>query len=393
MKKAKIIKNKALYKSKPRVFVAMSGGVDSSVTAALLKQKGYDVVGVYMKNWSGKIFPKKFSKNCPWKKDLRDVKKVCIKIGIPFKVYDFEKEYVKRVIDYFFDEEIKGKTPNPDIMCNREIKFGLFLKKAHKGGADYVATGHYVKKSKSSTDSHSKNFTRPNPAVAGLRRARKSKIRFKLSMAKDKTKDQSYFLCLLTQKQIEKSLFPLGNYIKIEVRKIAKKLKLPTAERPESMGICFVGEVNIKDFLKTRIKEKPGDIITTEGEIVGRHQGLPFYTIGQRKGIELSGGPYYVAEKDLKNNRLIVTNNPYHKALFKKEIKVKNINWIEGVPPKFPFSCSSRIRYQQSLQRAVVRKEKGKVIVKFQESQRAVTSGQFCVFYKRNEMLGGGVIC
>jgi len=371
--KERIIKDKALCKSKLKVFVAMSGGVDSSVTAALLKQKGYDVIGVYMKNWSGKIFPKEFSKKCLWERDLRDVKKVCIKIGIPFKIYDFEKEYTERVIDYFFAEEIKGRTPNPDILCNREIKFGLFLRQALKGGADFIATGHYIKKSKIKNQ--------------------KSKIIYKLSIAKDKTKDQSYFLCLLRQSQIEKSLFPLGDYTKKEVRKIARDLHLPTAEKPESMGICFIGEVDINDFIRVRIKEKEGDIFTIEGAKVGRHKGLAFYTIGQRKGIEISGiAPYYVAEKDIKRNRLIIAQGFHNKALFKKKIKLKNVNWIKGTVLKLPFNCSVRIRHQQALQKVIVKKEKRKIVVEFIHSQRAVTPGQFCVFYKRNEMLGGGVI-
>jgi len=368
------MREKNTKKSKPIVFVAMSGGVDSSVAAALLKKQGYEVVGVYMKNFSGRFFPKRFSMFCPWKKDLRDVKRVCLKIGIPFRVYDFEKEYEERVINYFFEEEIKGKTPNPDILCNREIKFGLFLKKALSEGADFIATGHYVRK-KAVKDKETK------------------KIVYKLLMAKDRTKDQSYFLCLLKQHQIKKVIFPLGNYTKKQVRQIAKKMNLPTAERPESMGICFVGEVDINDFLKTRIKETPGDIVTVDGKVIGKHKGLAFYTIGQRRGIGVSGKvPYYVVAKDIKHNRLIVAEGAENKALFKKEIKLKKVNWIKGIPPKFPFSCQARIRHQQPLQKAVVKKENNRICVEFSTPQKGVAPGQFCVFYKREEMLGGGII-
>ena len=329
-----------------------------------------------MKNWSEESFGGKFAKYCPWRKDLADVRKVCKILKIPVRVYNFEKEYNKKVINYFFDGERKGLTPNPDVVCNREIKFGMFLDKALKEGADMIATGHYARLRREFPIS---NFKFSN--------------KFQIVKARDKNKDQSYFLCTLTQKQLSRSLFPLGGYTKPEVRKIAKKLKLPNADKPESMGICFVGEVKLEEFIKERIKERHGDIITTEGAVIGKHKGLPFYTIGQRKGIEVGGGvPYYVVKKVLKTNQLIVSKGSNLPQLYSKKLIMKNVNWISGLVPKHGLSCKAVIRYRQDLQSALVKKNEGGYEVVFKKRQRAVTPGQFCVIYKKGVLLGGGAI-
>src|SRR3989344_5398685 len=363
-----------------KVYMAMSGGVDSSVGAYLLQKQGYDVTGVYMKNWSEESFGGKFAKYCPWRKDLADVKNVCRILNIPVKVYNFEKEYNRKVINYFFEGEKKGLTPNPDVVCNREIKFGLFLNKALREGADMIATGHYTRRSREfKIKINHKNY-------------KKIEI-YKLYPAKDKNKDQSYFLCTLTQKQLAKSIFPLGDYIKPEIRKIAKQLKLPNADKPESMGICFVGEVKLEEFLKARIKEKHGDIISTEGEVIGKHKGLPFYTIGQRRGIEIGGGmPYYVVGKDLKRNQLIVAKGSHLPQLYSKSLLIKNMHWISGKAPRLPLSCQAIIRYRQDLQRAKISRSAGNLKVSFSSKQRAVTPGQFCALYEKGVLLGGGEI-
>ena len=349
----------------------MSGGVDSSVAALLLKQKGYNVVGVYIKGWS--------LTGCA-EDDARDARRVAGVLGIPFYVFDFEKEFKKSVVDYMISGYQKGETPNPDVMCNKEIKFGLFLKKALELSADYIATGHYVK---------IKNC--------------------KLKIAKDLNKDQSYFLWTLTQGRLKRCLFPIGDYTKPQIRALAKKYNLPTADKPDSQGVCFIGKIDVAEFLKEKLGKKPGPILTLSGKRVGIHDGLNFYTIGQRKGIGSSGGdvPYYVARKDFKKNALIVAEAE-NAALFSKKLTVKNVNWISGNPPtgglKLPLKCLARIRYRQPLQKArIMNYESGiknktiihnsKFIIQFKEPQRAVTPGQSAVFYnKRGEMLGGGII-
>lgn len=350
----------------------MSGGVDSSVAAFLLLQKGHEVTGVYMKNWSEESFVGDFKPHCPWKRDVADVRKVCKILGIPMKVYNFEKEYNKYVIDYFFEGERKGLTPNPDVVCNRKVKFGLFLEKALKDGADYIATGHYAR-IKQRYELRDKNY--------------------ELRAAVDKSKDQTYFLCQLTQKQLAKTLFPLGDITKPEVRQIAKRLKLPTAEKQESMGICFVGEVDFVKFLKSRIKENPGDIVTPEGKAVGKHMGLPFYTIGQRRGIGYAGGvPYYVVGKNMKKNQLMVAPGEHNPLLYSKNVSLRNVTWQNGKAPKLPMEVKAMIRYRQKPQKATIKKTTKGFVVEFSKSQRAVTSGQFTVFYSDKVLLGCGVI-
>ena len=357
---------------KQKVYLAMSGGVDSSVAAYLLQQQGFDVTGVYMKNWSEESFVGDFKPHCPWKRDVKDVRAVCKLLGIPMKVYNFEKEYNTQVIDYFFAGEKKGLTPNPDIVCNRKVKFGLFLNRSLKDGAELIATGHYAKI---------------------RRKYNVSRIRYELHGAKDRKKDQTYFLCQLTQSQLSKTIFPLGKLTKLEVREIAKKLNLPTAEKQESMGICFVGEVDFVKFLKSRIKETPGSIVTPEGKIVGEHIGLPFYTIGQRKGIGFAGGvPYYVVEKNQKKNELVVAPGEHNPLLYEKIVEIKQISWQSGSSLRLPIAMKAQIRYRQVPQPATLRKVRGKLIVEFKSKQRAVTPGQFCAFYKNSVLLGCGVI-
>ena len=364
----------------------MSGGVDSSVAALLLKQKGYNVVGVYMKGWS--------LTGCA-EDDARDARRVAGVLGIPFYVFDFEKEFKKSVVDYMISGYQKGETPNPDVMCNKEIKFGLFLKKALELSADYIATGHYV--SLSHNTQHTTHNKKKNVPCSMLR------------VACDKNKDQSYFLWTLTQEQLKHCLFPIGDYTKPRIRALAKKYNLPTADKPDSQGVCFIGKIDVAEFLKEKLGKKPGPILTLSGKRVGIHDGLNFYTIGQRKGIGSSGGdvPYYVARKDFKKNALIVAEAE-NAALFSKKLTVKNVNWISGNPPtgglKLPLKCLARIRYRQPLQKArIMNYESGiknktiihnsKFIIQFKEPQRAVTPGQSAVFYnKRGEMLGGGII-
>lgn len=372
-----------------RVFVGMSGGVDSSVAAALLKKKGYDVVGVFMKNWADPKYP------CPWQEDRRDAMRVAAMLDIPFETWDFTREYRKLVVGYMIREYAAGRTPNPDVMCNREIKFGLFLNKARAEGADFIATGHYVR-------------LRTSTKNLKLRAKKSQKLSSKiyiLNTAADAAKDQSYFLWTLTQDQLSRCLFPIGDYAKTEVRELARRFVLPTADKPDSQGICFVGEIDVREFLRDYIPGEPGKVLTTSGKVVGEHDGVQFYTIGQRHGMGVGGGiPFYVAEKDLTTNTLVVAEGPHDDKLFQKELSVRDVNWIAG-EPEWPLSCEARIRYRQPPQRCRVErqetrdKEQGKrtyrvshVTCYFDEDQRAVTPGQSIVFYDGKVMLGGGII-
>lgn len=353
-----------MLKNKLKIAVGLSGGVDSSVAAFLLQQEGYEVIGYYMKNWSSDIG--KFK--CPWKEDHEYALRVADHLKIPIYTLNFEKQYKEKVVDYLFDGYMRGITPNPDIMCNKEIKFKLFLEKALTIGADKIATGHYarIKKDKNNI--------------------------YHLLKGKDRNKDQSYFLYTLNQNQLSKTIFPIGEYNKPEIRKIAKTAKLPTAEKPDSQGICFIGEVNIAEFLKTQIKPKKGDIITTDGKKIGTHDGVYYYTIGQRKGIGIGGGmPYFVVEKDIKNNKLIVARGSWSEELFQKECSVNDLVWVDK-EPKIPMKCSVKTRYRQENQECEIHKQKNNIKVVFKEKQRAITSGQSAVFYKKDECLGGGII-
>ncbi|MBZ9569775.1 tRNA 2-thiouridine(34) synthase MnmA [Patescibacteria group bacterium] len=369
--------------AKKKVIVAMSGGIDSSVAAALLKRASFDVIGIFMKFWSE---PSKDGLQGAWNRCCspeaeRRARKVAKILKIPFYIFNFEKEFKKRIVDYFLKEHKAGLTPNPCIVCNKEIKFGLLLEKALALDADFVATGHYA-----------------------LIKKRKDGIH--LLRGKDKNKDQSYFLWQLNQKQLKQILFPIGEYTKDEVRKLAKNFKLPLSNIPESMEICFI-RTTVNDFLKTHLKGRPGPIAEPRTEasfirgrqvhygvkkIVGQHQGLWFYTIGQRKGIELPCGPYYVLDKNLKKNLLIVTKN--QKDLYKKKLLAKDVNWISGKEPKLPLKIRAKIRYRHQPASAIITKnlEPKTYTLKFNKSQRAITPGQSVVFLKGQEVLGGGII-
>lgn len=354
-------------KKKGKILVGLSGGVDSSLSALLLLQAGYDVTGVYMKQWSD---TKDLSGVCSWKDDRRDALRVAAHLGIPFLTVDFEKEYKKWVVDYMFREYTAGRTPNPDVMCNKFVKFGFWLDYAKKKKFAALATGHYAQ-------------------------VKKMKGKYHLLESKDKEKDQTYFIHQLGQSQLRHVLFPVGHLKKSQVRTLAKKYKLPTAERAESMGICFIGEIPMKEFLQQKIKPKKGKIRTSSGEVIGEHEGLPFYTIGQRHGFSQAGGgkPLFVVGKNMKTNELIV-GFEHDPALLKKEIVLENTHFVSGQAPKFPLECTVRLRHRQPLQKVIVQKgsKKDEVTLLFQKPQKAVTPGQFAVFYKSSECLGGGVI-
>jgi tRNA-specific 2-thiouridylase len=345
-----------MNQAKKRVYIGMSGGVDSSVAAALLHDKGHDVVGVYMKNWSQDL-P---GHHCPWEEDYKDAKRVAVKLGIDFKMFDFQTQYKQKVVDYMIDEYKAGRTPNPDVMCNQEIKFKLFLDTALENGADMIATGHY---------------SRVKDA--------------KLYTAKDEVKDQSYFLYRVTSEALSKSLMPIGEFgSKEEVRKLAKKLGLPTAEKKDSQGICFVGQVGIKEFLSQYVKTKPGPIIDQNAKQIGEHEGAIFYTIGQRHGLNVGGGlPYYVTKKDMKKNAVHVTTDLADKNLWSKSVRLENLHWIND-PPKPGKKYQVRLRYRAPLVKCLVKDNK----LILDDEQRAISPGQSVVIYAGDQCLGGGII-
>lgn len=364
-----------MIRDKEKVIVAMSGGVDSSVSAALLKKAGFQVTGIFMKCWSEEEAQ---SGECTAQEDEQWARMAAAEIGIPFYSVDLVKEYKERVVNYFVSEYGIGRTPNPDVMCNREIKFGMFYDTAiNEFAADYVATGHYAR-------------------LQGNREIRnpKSEIqKFKLLKGRDTNKDQSYFLWAIDRKKLSNVLFPIGDYKKSEVRKLARKFGLPNADRKDSQGICFIGKVHVGSFLQEYIEDKPGVIINARGENIGRHEGLHFYTVGQRRGINIGGGPpYYVAQKDYEANTLVVVRE-HDEELFQDSLVAQDINWI-GARPKLPFYCKAKIRYRQEDQDAIInsKDENGNLYVKFKNPQRAVTSGQSVVFYKGDELVGGGII-
>lgn len=350
------------------VVVGISGGVDSSVAAYLLKKQGYNVIGLFMINWD------ESDEFCTALDDYEDVKRVCKTLDIPYYSVNYAKEYYERVFQYFLDEYKKGRTPNPDVLCNKEIKFGPFLEFAKKLGADYIATGHYAKK-----------FTKDGKSY--------------LAKAKDLSKDQSYFLNNLSQNQLKDVLFPLEDIEKTEVRKIAEQVGLVTAKKKDSTGICFIGERNFKNFLKKYLPAQAGEIRTTDEKVVGKHEGLMFYTLGQRRGLGIggrndgTGERWFVLSKDLKNNILYVAQGS-DKSLFSNGLIAKEFNWIPEMPKEKTFSCFAKFRYRQPDQKVniTVLNEK-EIKVDFVSPQKAITPGQFCVLYDENGIcLGGGQI-
>ena len=347
-----------------KVIIAMSGGVDSSVSAALLKKAGFTVIGMFIKCWDASD---PLGHACTSTDDERMARLAAAKIGIPFYSLNLVKEYKERVVEYLLDGYKKGITPNPDAMCNKEIKFGLLYEKAISLGFDFVATGHYTQ-------------------------IRNGGSSVKIFCGKDPQKDQSYFLHKVVPERFKKIIFPVGKYRKVKVRKIAKAFDLPNAERKDSQGICFIGKVKLADFLKNYIQEKPGKIVTRDGEVIGKHQGVHFYTIGQRKGIKLPGGPFYVVDKNIKENLLIVSRD--EKDLCKKELVAENVNWLSGTEPKFPLKIEARIRYRQKLAPVAITKHLGAKTynLTFDSFQRAIAPGQSVVFYQGKELLGGGII-
>jgi tRNA-specific 2-thiouridylase len=392
-----------------RVVVGLSGGVDSSVAAYRLKQQGYDVIGLFMKNWHDDTVT--ISDECPWLDDSNDAMLVAEKLGIPFQTVDLSKPYKERIVDYMFNEYKRGRTPNPDVLCNREIKFDVFMKIALELGADYVATGHYCRKGTLNKDG--KNI-------------------YRLLAGKDGNKDQSYFLCQLSQEQLAKTLFPIGELTKPEVREIAAKLDLITADKKDSQGLCFIGKVRLPDFLQQQLKPKEGVIIeipkeqdiynrdtpdfdsleeklqylsrnteyaVTDGKIVGKHQGAHYFTKGQRKGLAVGGTsePLFVIDTDVDDNVIYTGQGKSHPGLFKSALFVTNdeLHWIRedlAINVDGTMEVMARIRYRQPLQKAKLYKVDGGMYVAFDSPQSAITEGQFVAWYLEEELVGSGVI-
>jgi len=392
-----------------RVVVGLSGGVDSSVTAHLLKEQGFEVIGLFMKNWHDDSVT--ISNECPWLEDSNDAMIVAEKLGIPFQVVDLSVQYKERIVDYMFNEYAKGRTPNPDILCNREIKFDVFMEIALKLGADYVATGHYCRKSEEIID---------------------GKSIYKLIAGKDTNKDQSYFLCQLSQEQLAKALFPIGELTKPEVRVIAKEADLITAEKKDSQGLCFIGKVRLPEFLQQKLQPKEGEIVTIpndfyqnkntvstfenketelkfmstkyvyqklDGKVVGKHQGAHYFTKGQRKGLNVGGTKQalYVIETDIDNNIIYTGEGRNHKGLHRNVLFVSNeeLHWIRedlALETGQEMEISARIRYRQPLEKATLYKVESGLYVAFENKQSAIQEGQFVAWYKNEELIGSGVI-
>lgn len=386
-----------------RIVVGLSGGVDSSVTAYLLKEAGYDVIGLFMRNWHDDSVIE--HNECPWIDDSNDALQVAESLNIPFQVIDFSKEYKERIVDYMFAEYQAGRTPNPDVLCNREVKFDIFLDKALELGADFVATGHYCRKEEEIINGE--------------------KV-YKLLAGKDNNKDQSYFLCQLNQKQLSKALFPIGHLEKPEVRRIANEIGLNTANKKDSQGLCFIGKVKLPIFLQQQLKPKEGNIIElqnddsifnysdneiktivkpydlkkAEGKVVGKHQGAHYFTEGQRKGLGVGGTtePLFVIGTDTNHNIVYVGKGTNHKGLYRKGLKVLNedIHWVREdlkLKPNEIISYKGRIRYRQPLTNLILHQKEDGIYIEFEEEQRGVAAGQFVAWYKDDELIGSGVIC
>jgi len=354
--------------SSPLVIVGMSGGVDSSVTAWLLKQQGYEVQGLFMSNWD-----EDEDGYCTAAQDFQDARAVCDSLDVPLHKVSFAGEYRERVFSYFLEEYRAGRTPNPDVLCNREIKFGVCFEYARRLGAEWVATGHYARVTHE-----------PRP---------------RLLKGLDADKDQSYFLHAMPAAALARTLFPIGELRKEEVRRIARDLTLPVFDKKDSTGICFIGERPFAEFLSRYLPAQPGEIETIDGRSVGRHQGLMYYTLGQRQGLHIGGqagaaeSPWYVCGKDLNRNVLKVVQGHDHSALMSAGLIAGQLEWVSGQPPAARFNCKAKVRYRQSDQNCEVHlRGDGQVEVQFAEPQRAVTPGQYVVFYIEDECLGGGVI-
>jgi len=392
-----------------RVIVGLSGGVDSSVTAYLLKEQGYEVIGLFMKNWHDDTVT--ISKECPWLDDSNDAMLVAEKLGIPFQTVDLSVEYKDRIVDYMFREYEMGRTPNPDVLCNREIKFDVFLKIALDLGADYVATGHYCRK--------------------GIVEENGKEI-YQLKAGVDGNKDQSYFLCQLSQGQLSKAMFPIGELTKPEVRKIAAEQELITADKKDSQGLCFIGKVRLPEFLQQKLAPKEGVIVeipannpiynieapnfsnkeeelsflakkyeykTADGKIVGKHQGAHYFTKGQRKGLAVGGTPepLFVIDTDVNENVIYTGQGGKHPGLFRSALFItdEELHWVRDdmqLDTGAELSLKVRIRYRQPLQKALLYKSESGLYVHFEEAQSAITEGQFAAFYIDDELIGSGVI-
>ncbi len=414
---------KTAQQPRKRVLMALSGGIDSAVSAYKLIQAGYEVEAAFMKNWSSTNGLK--YDECPWLTDRQDALRVAAFLGIPMHTLNFEKEYKKTVMDYFFREYSAGRTPNPDVMCNKEIKFKLLYKWAMKNGFDYMATGHYaqvqpLKQSLRSARRTSYTLTniepvdnskkktaqgRGNRAFSGTSGAVGSATGLTLTRSSDDFKDQTYFIYNISSSQLPHLLFPIGGLKKSAVKALAKKLKLPNADKKESMGLCFVGQIRLKDFLEQKLKIKPGPIVDINAPkseaVIGEHQGLAFYTVGQRQGIRVgSNGPWFVVRKELKSNTLVVTNNPNDPALQTKQIEIHSVNWIsqpewklDSKSKKQQASITGRYRHQGSLEKLTITQAgRGHYVVQFLKPQKAIASGQSLVLYDGQVCLGGGVI-
>ena len=342
-----------------KVYVGLSGGVDSSISAALLKEQGYEVVGVYMKNWAQDL-PGFL---CPWREDLADAKRIAVQLDIPFKMFDFQTEYKMKVVDYMLEAYRQGITPNPDIMCNQEIKFRLFLDSALSDGADLIATGHYARI-----------------------------LNNQLHTAVDESKDQTYFLYRMPYDSLKKVLFPLGELTKQQVRQMAHDRNLITATKKESMGICFVGKVGIKDFLSQFITTESGEVVDVQGRVLGHHDGAIFYTIGQRHGLNIGGGlPYYVVDKNMDTNQVVVSSNLDDEKLWRPSVELSSLHWLGGEPVEGQ-NYQLRTRHLAKLSSAVYYRGSKRASLELHQPIRAITPGQSAVLYDGSRVVGGGII-